>query len=78
MKRYREDIVEAKQKRNSIDAHLAEFEKRLRMQLLKEKLAELESRDRVKDSFNQGAMPQIHVTVGALAASKSSAPSFGD
>ncbi len=65
LKRYREDIVEAKQKKGTIEAELAEFERRLRLQMVKEKLAELERRE-----YEGGAMPRIHVTVGALAASR--------
>jgi predicted CoA-substrate-specific enzyme activase len=70
LKRYREDMIEAKKKRSSIDARLAEFEKRLRMQLLKERLAQLEADEKIRQSLDQGAMPQIHVPVAALAASQ--------
>jgi predicted CoA-substrate-specific enzyme activase len=69
LKRYREDMVEAKQKKHTIDAQLAEYEKRLRLQLLKEKLAAQE-----REEYAGGAMPKIHVSVGALAASRPQAP----
>ena len=39
LKRYREDMIEARQKRSVIDRQLAEFESRLRRQLLRDKLA---------------------------------------
>ena len=62
-------MVEAKQKKHTIDAQLAEYEKRLRLRLLKEKLAALE-----REEYAGGAMPKIHVSVGALAASRPAAP----
>jgi hypothetical protein len=62
-------MVAAKQKHNTIDAELAEFEKRLRLQLLKEKLAAID-----RAEYSGGAVPQIHVSVGALAASAAQAP----
>ena len=52
-----------KQKANTIEAQLKEFEARLRRQMLREKL------DGMSDAFETGAMPQIHVTIGALASS---------
>lgn len=74
LKRYREDMVANKKKRASIDAQLREFEERLRRQMMKERLsASLESAA-VANSFDQGAMPQIHVSVGQLAASRPTAP----
>ncbi len=69
LKRYREDMVVNRKKRTSIEQQLAEFEQRLRNQLLKEKLAAMHTDDQVVNSLNQGAMPQIHVSVGQLAAS---------
>jgi predicted CoA-substrate-specific enzyme activase len=63
LKRYREDIVRNKQKQNSVEQQLKEFEARLRRQLMREKL------EKMGDAFETGAMPQIHVSVGALAAS---------
>ncbi len=73
LKRYREDMVAAKAKEGTIEHELAEFEKRLRLQLMKEKLAALESDHRVKESLDNGHMPTIHVTLGQLAASKPAA-----
>jgi hypothetical protein len=46
---------------------MAEFEARLRRQLLRETL---EQSQIVQDSFDIGSMPQIHVSIGALTASK--------
>jgi hypothetical protein len=43
---------------------LKDFEQRLRNQMMREKL------DKMGDAFETGAMPQIHVTIGALAASR--------
>jgi predicted CoA-substrate-specific enzyme activase len=63
LKRYREDMVRNKNKAGRIDEQLREFEARLRRQMLREKL------DGMVDAFETGAMPQIHVSVGALAAS---------
>jgi len=68
LKRYREDMVAAKQAKDSIEAQLAEYEKRLRLQLLKEKLAALD-----RAEYSGGAMPRIHVSVTALAASAAQA-----
>jgi hypothetical protein len=64
LKRYREDMIAAKKKQLSIDAQLREFEQRLRRQLLKERLAEFQL-----EEHPDGALPQIHVSVAALAAS---------
>jgi predicted CoA-substrate-specific enzyme activase len=66
LKRYREDMVRNKQKANTIEGQLREFEAKLRRQMLREKLG---ADDRVRGSFEAGSMPQIHVTIGALAAS---------
>ena len=63
LKRYREDMVRNKQKQNSVEQQLKDFEARLRRQLMREKL------EKMGDAFETGAMPQIHVSVGALAAS---------
>jgi predicted CoA-substrate-specific enzyme activase len=63
LKRYREDMVRNKQKATSIEAQLAEFEARLRRQMLRDKL---EANRKVHDSFETGAMPTIHVTLAAL------------
>ena len=70
LKRYREDMVANKNKSSRIDAQLKEFEDRLRRQLLKERLAELQQQE-----HPDGALPQIHVSVGALAASRPQARS---
>ena len=64
LSRYREDMVRNKGKEKSIDDKLADYERRLRAQL---RLAEQEQR--IHQSFEQGAMPDIHVSVAALAAS---------
>src|SRR5215471_12715510 len=64
LKRYREDMIRNKQKANSIEQQMKEFEARLRRQLLREKL------DAMSDAFETGALPQIHVSLGALQASK--------
>jgi hypothetical protein len=69
LKRYREDIVRNKQKATSIDQQMREFEARLRRQMLRQKLDQSDS-DMVRESFETGAMPQIHVSLGALQASK--------
>ena len=67
LKRYREDMVRNKKKASTIESQLKEFEARLRRQMLREKL---ESNELVRDSFETGAMPQIHVTLGALEGSR--------
>ncbi|MBV9504071.1 MAG: CoA activase, partial [Acidobacteriia bacterium] len=66
LKRYREDMVRNKHKAQTIEAQLAEFESRLRRQMLREKL------DSLSEAFETGSMPQIHVSLGQLAASKPS------
>ncbi len=65
LKRYREDMVRNKNKSTNIDQQLKEFEAKLRRQMLRDKLGD----SRVQESFEHGSMPQIHVTIGALAAS---------
>ncbi|MCC6585871.1 MAG: CoA activase [Bryobacterales bacterium] len=65
LKRYREDMVLNKKKSSTIEQQLREFEQRLRRELLKEKLAAMQ-----QPEYEGGAMPQIHVSVGALAASQ--------
>src|SRR5262249_25788533 len=72
LKRYREDMVRNKQKANTIEAQLREFEARLRRQRLREKL------DGMSDAFESGAMPQIHVSLGALQDSRPPARVSGD
>jgi predicted CoA-substrate-specific enzyme activase len=63
LKRYREDMVRNKQKQNTVEQQLKEFEAKLRKQLMRERL------EKLSDAFEAGAMPQIHVSIGALAAS---------
>jgi len=46
---------------------MAEFEARLRRQLARDKQHD---QSKVQESFDTGAMPTIHVSLGALAASK--------
>jgi predicted CoA-substrate-specific enzyme activase len=70
LKRYREDMIRNKNVAKSIDQQLREFEAKLRRQMLREKL------DRMSDVFESGAMPQIHVTLGALQASAPAAPEY--
>jgi len=67
LRRYREDMIRNKEKAKSVEAKLAEFEARLRRQLLREKL---ENDALVKSSFDGGAMPQIHVSLNAIQAAK--------
>jgi len=69
LKRYREDIVAAHAKKHDIQAKLGEFEQRLRRQLLKERLADLQL-----EEYAGGAMPRVHVSVAALSASRPQAP----
>jgi predicted CoA-substrate-specific enzyme activase len=75
LKRYREDMVRNKQKTKSIEEQLAEFEARLRRQAIRDRL---ESDHRVMESFEGGAMPTIHVTLGALAESRPTSQVAGD
>jgi predicted CoA-substrate-specific enzyme activase len=70
LKRYREDMVANKHKQKTIDDKLKEFEERLRRQLLKQRLGNIEEERRIQEAFEQGHMPTIHVSVGALAASR--------
>ena len=64
LKRYREDMIRNKQKAQTIEDQLKQFEARLRREMLREKL------DKLSEAFETGAMPQIHVSVGQLAASR--------
>jgi predicted nucleotide-binding protein (sugar kinase/HSP70/actin superfamily) len=66
LKRYREDMLLNKKKQTGIEKRLAEFEARLRREMLKQKLNAIEEDQRVRESLEQGAMPQIHVSIGAL------------
>jgi predicted CoA-substrate-specific enzyme activase len=72
LKRYREDMVRNKNKATTIEQQLREFESRLRRQMLRDKLDD----QKVLDSFETGSMPQIHVTIGALQASRPAAPEY--
>src|SRR4051794_1976941 len=55
LKRYREDMVRNKAKASTIEGQLAEFEARLRRQMLREKLESNEqSNELVRDSFETG------------------------
>ncbi|MCS7025546.1 MAG: acyl-CoA dehydratase activase-related protein [Bryobacteraceae bacterium] len=78
LKRYREDMVVRRKKMTEIERKLAEFEQRLRRQLLKEKLDRLNSDEAVKNSLDQGAMPQIHVSLSQLAQPAPRAQAQGD
>jgi hypothetical protein len=73
LKRYREDMVKNKKKATTIEQQLLEFEARLRRQMLPEKL---EDSALVRESFQTGSMPQIHVSIGALQASRPAAPEY--
>jgi predicted nucleotide-binding protein (sugar kinase/HSP70/actin superfamily) len=73
LKRYREDMVANKKKVSSIDQQLKEFEARLRRQLLRERL---ESDVKVRDTYEQGHLPTIHVSVGAIQAAKPPAQQY--
>ena len=62
-------MVRNKQKTNTIEQQLKEFEARLRRQMLRDRMDD----SRVLESFEHGSMPPIHVTIGALAASAGAA-----
>jgi predicted CoA-substrate-specific enzyme activase len=75
LKRYREDMVASKGKEKTIEQRLQEFEERLRRQLLNRRpLGSVSDERLIRDSFEQGALPEIHVSVAALAASRPPAP----
>ena len=59
LKRYREDMIANKRNELDVERKLEEFEMRLRKRLDLDR--------RIKESFETGAMPQIHVSVEALA-----------
>jgi hypothetical protein len=61
LKRYREDMIDNKGKEKSIDEKLAEFERKLRAQLLGRMVS--------PEVFSRGHQETIHVSLGALAAS---------
>src|SRR5579871_3981992 len=75
LKRYREDMVRNKKKATTIEQQLLEFEARLRRQMLREKL---QDNTLVRESFETGSMPQIHVSIGALQASRPASTVQGD
>ena len=70
LKRYREDIVRNRRTAGAIEDQLREFEARLRREALRDKL------DALSNAFETGAMPRIHVTLDALAASKPAEPEY--
>jgi len=63
LKRYREDMIARREKAESVESRLAEFESRLRRQLLYEKLAESRL---AQEAFENGHLPAIDVSVNAL------------
>ncbi|HPQ17099.1 MAG TPA: acyl-CoA dehydratase activase-related protein, partial [Bryobacteraceae bacterium] len=68
LKRYREDLVDARRKKEKIDAQIAEFERQLRREALKQRLAALaEKENRIRQAFAGGHIETIHVGVEALA-----------
>ncbi|MBI4875244.1 MAG: hypothetical protein HY822_11485, partial [Acidobacteria bacterium] len=66
LKRYKEDMADARARRNEIDRQLAELEARLRRQALRDHLADLDHA-LVRESFEFGHLPKIDVTVETLA-----------
>ena len=73
LKRYREDMVRNKNKARSVEEQLKEFEARLRRQMLRDRS---DANSMVKESFATGAMPTIHVSLGALQASRPAEPEY--
>jgi activator of 2-hydroxyglutaryl-CoA dehydratase/predicted nucleotide-binding protein (sugar kinase/HSP70/actin superfamily) len=69
LKRYREDMVRNKNKAKTIEQQLQEFEARLRREMLRPK-PDASVDALVRQSFETGSMPQIHVSLGALQASR--------
>ena len=69
LKRYREDMVRNKNKAKTIEQQLAEFEARLRREMTRPK-QDAGNEELVRQAFETGSMPQIHVTLGALQASR--------
>jgi hypothetical protein len=70
LKRYREDMVKNRAKAKNIDQQMQECEARLRREMLRDKL------DSLSGAFETGAMPQIHVSIGSLAASNPAARQY--
>jgi hypothetical protein len=60
-------MVRNKEKAETIERQLEEFEARLRRQLLREKL---DQNVKVNEAFETGALPTIHVSLGALQSSR--------
>lgn len=60
-------MVANRKKVKTIEEQMAEFEARLRRQVTRERL---DADSRVRGSFDQGHIPTIHVSVGALTASR--------
>jgi hypothetical protein len=77
LKRYREDMITAKKKRGTLEAQLAEFEARLRREMLKERLAQLDN-GKAARAFEDGHLPRIHVDLAALQASRPAERVSGD
>ncbi len=71
--RYREDLADRRQKKSEIERQLAEFEARLRMQALRERLAALDGDARIREAYAQGHLPKIDVELGALQNSQTTA-----
>ena len=71
--RYREDMVRNKNKSKTIDDQLKEFENRLRRQMLRDS-----SNDKTGcgNCLESSSMPQIHVSLGALQASRPAAQEY--
>jgi hypothetical protein len=72
LKRYREDMVRNKKKARTIEDQMKEFENRLRRQMLRDSSGGA----LVAESFQNGSMPQIHVSLGALQASRPAAQEY--
>jgi predicted nucleotide-binding protein (sugar kinase/HSP70/actin superfamily) len=72
LKRYREDMVRNKNKAKTVDDQMKEFENRLRRQMLRDASGDA----MVRESFETGSMPQIHVSLGALQASRPAKPEY--
>ena len=73
LKRYREDLADRRARKTDVERQLAEFEARVRMQALKDRLAVLESDNRVQRAFEQGYVPKIDVDLRVLQNSRPAA-----
>jgi hypothetical protein len=68
-------MVANKGKEKTIEQRLQEFEERLRRQLLNRRpLGSAHDERLIRDSFDHGALPEIHGTLAALASSRPEAP----